>query len=252
VCPPELIIVTGKPNAGKSTWALAWMLNIARLYGVPGAVIQFEDNIERTRWEVDTYMKRWSVDMVREETDMDTGEVRTLLNYAADPNFRDKYLRFISPSVEEEDKRDLEWLRATIREAVCRHGCGWVIVDPWNEIEHLFDRSFREDQYVNNALRELKKIARQYQIALVIVAHPDKSGGRTESIDDMTLYSISGGAAWKNKADHGIVIGREISSGGETGNTIVKIDKSKDYREMGIPGQVALKYERERNLFSTF
>jgi twinkle protein len=251
VCPPELIVVTGKPNAGKSTFALAWMLNITRVYGVPGAVIQLEDNIERTRWEVNTYAKYWKDHKGRETQDPETGEIYNIPNYASDPDFADTYLRLVAPSNEEEDKRDLDWLRATIKEAALRHGCGWVLLDPLNELEHIFNRNQSEANYYNDMLRELKRIAREHQIALVIVTHPDKSGGRNEDIDEMTLYSISGGAAFKNKADHGIVIGREVDSNGPTGRTIVKVDKSKDHREMGIPGQKFLSYDRAKNLFSS-
>lgn len=247
----SLTVVTGKPNAGKSTWALCWALNIARKYGAAGAVIQFEDDIERTRYEVGAYVRKWRNSPDREITDKDTGEVYTEPNYCKDPHFVAKYLRFVPPSVEEDDTRDLTWLRDTIKEAAQRHGCKWIIIDPWNEIEHFFDRSMREDQYLNDALREIKRLARRYDIAIIIVAHPDKAGGRNEGIDDMTLYSISGGAVWKNKADFGIVLARETDGNGFTGNTLVKVDKVKNQRVGGTPGMATLSYDREQNLFKS-
>jgi hypothetical protein len=61
----------------------------------------------------------------------------------------------------------------------------------------------------------------------------------------MSLYSINGGAAWKNKADHGIVVSREHD---ETGRPVgpvtwVKIDKSKNHERMGVPGKKKLIFD---------
>lgn len=48
VQPPRLIIVTGPPNHGKTQWTLALVSNLARLHGMKGAILQFEDNPEPT------------------------------------------------------------------------------------------------------------------------------------------------------------------------------------------------------------
>lgn len=71
----------------------------------------------------------------------------------------------------------------------------------------------------------------------------------TESIEEMTLYSIAGGAVWKNKADHGVIIGRELTETGLTGNTIVKVDKCKDWTKMGVPGSVTLGFNQVNRTF---
>src|SRR5262249_10825982 len=74
-----------------------------------------------------------------------------------------------------------------------RHGCRWVLVDPWNEVEHLWGRQDTEATYLNRALRELKRLGRRFQIALIIVAHPTKEGGKAEKLREASLYDINGG-----------------------------------------------------------
>ena len=80
-----------------------------------------------------------------------------------------------------------------------------------------------------------KRLGRRYGITIIIVAHPDKGAGRGEAVDDMTLYSISGGAHWKNKADGGIIVAQQMGESGATGNTVIKVDKRKDWDIMGTP-----------------
>lgn len=244
LCPPELVVVTGVPGAGKSAWTLQWLLNLTRIYGVKGAVCNLEDDMQRTRTEVTEYGRRFKDAVVP------PGK-RNTCKEAHDEGYdwADRYLRFVAPSVEEDDNRDLDWLHDTIAEAACRHNVRWILIDPWNEVEHLWASNINESVYLNNALRDLKRLARKFNLAIVIIAHPDKAGGRNEGIDDMTLYSIHGGATWKNKADHGIIIGRETSDGGLTGNTIVKVDKSKNHRTMGHPGAQALGFDPMTGIF---
>jgi twinkle protein len=232
VVPPELVVVTGSPGSGKSQFTVNLCLNISKKYGVRGAIIQLEDDIERTRNDLEAYAQSFFA-----YADRETGEV-------TDPaEWLNEHIRLVLPSVEKEDTRDLAWVEHMIWEAAARHSCRWVVIDPWNEVEHAWAKNGSETDYQNTALRDLKRLARRYNIALFIVAHPDKSGGRTEGIDEMTLYSISGGAAFKNKADHGIIVARETGENGFTPYTFIKIDKSKNHVLMGTPGKVKMELD---------
>ena len=90
----------------------------------------------------------------------------------------------ISPSedLNEEQDFDLAWLKTVIEEAATRHGCRWILIDPWNEVEHLWGRQDTEAIYLNRALRELKRLGRRFQICIIIVAHPTKEGGKAKSV----------------------------------------------------------------------
>ena len=62
-----------------------------------------------------------------------------------------------------------------------------------------------------------------------------------------SVYDVSGSAAWKNKADHGIIDAREKE---DKSITYVKIDKSKDWSLMGVPGIVKMQFAPERASFN--
>lgn len=235
IVPPELIVVTGTPGAGKSQWTLALCANLARVHGLKGAILQFEDKPDRNRNDLMRYARSW------EQQDKAIKE-----NGAS--AWVDRMFKTIAPTEDFDQDTDfnLDWLRATIEEAATRHEARWVLVDPWNEVEHVWRINDTETGYTNQALRQLKALTRRFQIALIIVTHPSKGGG-SKPIGEMSLYDISGSAAWKNKADHGVIISRETPTAIETH---VKIDKSKDFKTMGRPGVVRMKFEPERASFS--
>ncbi len=240
---PELIIVTGKPNSGKSRWTLALVCQLARLHSIRATYVSLEDSSGRMK----RHSLNYAVRFAGQEITTDDGEIITPIKKGREIEWLDEHLFFVAPSEGEEDTRDLEWLKRTIWEAACRHGCRIVVLDPWNELEHLWDkRGGTVDEYINAALRELKRLMRRYGIILAIVAHPDKAAGRNESIEDMTLYSISGGAAWKNKADGGIIIARDAGA-----DTLVKVDKRKDWDTMGIPGTARLYIDTKDELYKS-
>jgi twinkle protein len=238
ICPPELLVVTGTPGSGKSNFTLNLCLNLARLHKLPGAYIQFEDNAERMRRDILLYAEKWKD---TPDTDGVCNEPREWADWAC---------KIIKPAEEEEDKRDLKWVHETIHEAATRHGCRWVVLDPWNEVEHMWasDKT-TETKYLNDAIRELKRLVRRYRIALFIVAHPDKLSGMNQGIDEMDLYSIAGGATWNNKADGGIVVAREKGQQGYTNGSDVKISKRKDHELMGIPGKVRFEFDHKSRTY---
>lgn len=228
ICPPELVIVTGVPGSGKSQWTLSLVANLARVHKLKGAILQFEDNVERNRRDLLRYAKGWRT-AVKDTIDVEPVEWLDMMFCTIAP----------SEKLGDDDEFDLEWLESSIREAVCRHGAKWVLIDPWNEIEHVWKVNETETTYTNKALRDLKRLARHYQIAIIVVAHPSKAGGTQKGIKKMTLYDVSGSASWKNKADHGIIIHRD-----NPGDLVtqVKIDKSKDFMVMGRPGTVKMEF----------
>lgn len=231
--PPELVVVTGKPGSGKSQWTLAWVANLANNHGLKGAILQFEDNVERNRLD----LLRFALNRHKPDRPVFPGE------QGADAQAKlwmDQFFITISPSEEVDNSADytLTWLSEAIEEAATRHGCKWVLIDPWNEVEHIWSRSENEAKYTNDALRALKRLARRYQIAVIVVTHPSKEGGKLKEIEDMSLYDIAGAAAWKNKADHGIIVHRNE----EHKFTWIKIDKSKNHAVMGVPGIVKMRF----------
>ena len=222
---PELVVVTGEPGSGKSELTAIFGANLANTHGLPGAILQFEDRTIRVRETLIRYAMSNANCTTRQEA----------------REWVDKWFRTIEPdqNLDLDQDYSLEWLSETIREARVRHGCRWVVIDPWNELEHIWDKSKNEAAYTNDALRKLKRLARAHQIILFIVTHPSKEGGRQKDITEMDLYGVAGAAAWYNKPDHGIIVHRPDKA---REDVYVKVAKSKDHSVMGKPGIVRMKY----------
>jgi twinkle protein len=125
-----------------------------------------------------------------------------------------------------------------IEQAVVQHDCQIVVIDPWNEMDHMRDRDESETEYVGRAIKRFKRLAKAFQIHLVIVAHPTKirkdENGKTPI---PTLYDIAGSANWNNKADVGIIVHRDNDT-----DTILKVAKSRYHNQIGIPGSVIAQF----------
>jgi twinkle protein len=114
-------------------------------------------------------------------------------------------------SIDDESDLDLEGVLELAKIAVLRDGVKVVILDPWNQIEHKRRQNESETEYVGRAIRMMKRFAKNYGVALVIVAHPAKPSFE-EAKHPPSLYSIAGSAHWYNAADYGIVIHRKRES----------------------------------------
>lgn len=224
---PELVVLTGNPGHGKSQFALTLGANLVLHHRMPGFILQFEDDVERNR-----------ADLIRYAMHHMGAEPGDEAKRAEARAWVDRWFRTITPQESDEDQ-DLDWLMEIIKEAATRHGCRWGIIDPWNEVEHMFAKGQTEAQYLNMAIRKIKRAIRRYQLILMICAHPSLEGGRKTDIESKSLYDISGGAAWRNKADHGVVVHRDSPT---DPITRIKIDKSKNHTLMGRPGIFQMRY----------
>lgn len=232
---PEVTVISGPPNHGKSQFALALCANLARVHGMRGAIIQFEDSVDRHRDDLERYAMAW-----RNGTGAIISEEPMV--------WIDRMFRTIAPpeSLEESEDKTLAWIYERIDEAVNRHDCKWLLIDPWNEIEHAWRVNETETAYTGKALRQIRALARKYQILVMIIAHPTKSGG-LKPPEEMSLYDISGSQYWNSKPDHGILIARSAENKDEL---VVNIAKCRDYRKRGVPGVVRMKFEPRTATFS--
>jgi twinkle protein len=157
--------------------------------------------------------------------------------------------RTISPNehLQEDQDFDLAWLHDAIEEAVTRHDCRIVVIDPWNEIEHIWDRQDTEAAYLNRALRRLKLLSRRYQIAIFVVTHPTREALHWSKVEDADLYHINGGAVWRNKADLGVIVWAEDVKAPARD---VKVAKSKDFDRMGRPGIVRMTFDPKHAIWT--
>ena len=99
-----------------------------------------------------------------------------------------------------------------------------------------------EAQYISQELTRIRRFARMNGVHVWIVAHPrnlvkDKDGNYRAP----TMYEISGGAHWRNKADAGICLHRPDYKRAETE---VIIQKTR-FREIGRLGKVELRFAQE-------
>jgi twinkle protein len=112
------------------------------------------------------------------------------------------------------------------------------VLDPWNEITR--PRGLSETDYIEEALRKFRRFCRENDLFGVIVAHPTKMlPNKDGTMPPVNLWSISGSAHWRNKADFGIVVHREDMTKSEPTVDIQKV-KQKNF---GRVGKVQMYYE---------
>ncbi|KRQ99254.1 DnaB-like helicase C-terminal domain-containing protein [Bradyrhizobium valentinum] len=223
IFPGEFMVVTGIPSHGKSTWALNVLVNIARAFHWRSAVFSAEMP---------------TVPYLRDK-------LRRIISGNASPDvetdrFIETFFTFMDndPNDAEEDDLTLDWIIEKARDAVLRDGIRVLLIDPWNEIEHARRRDESVSEYVGRAIRMLKRFGKQYEVAVIVLAHPTKDVWEHGKIRTPTLYDIEGSAHWFNKSDHGVVIER-AAEGGQATIHIAKVR----FDETGYKGAIRMKFE---------
>jgi twinkle protein len=126
---------------------------------------------------------------------------------------------------------------------VQRYGIRGFLIDPWNEIDHSRPADKSEVEYISESLTKIRRFGRKYGVAMFVVAHPQKLYREKDgSYPVPTLYDISGAAHWRNKADMGIVIWRDVQD--PERKTVVYVQKVKK-RQNGKVGNATLYWTPE-------
>lgn len=225
---PAFMAVTGKAGSGKSTWVNQLVAQIAVLHGWSTAIASFEMRIKP--FVTDTFRAVHKELNVKEDVEV----------------WMEKNFVFIAPEPgDDSDYFDIAWLIERAEAAVIRHGIRVLVIDPWNEVEHSFRRGESLTDYTGRAIRALKRFGREFDVLVIVVAHPTKEGAKKQS-DEITLYDISDSAHFANKADLGVVIARIDNSM----QTFIMVQKVRYQPLTGMRGKHGVTYSYESKTFS--
>ena len=235
----ELSAWLGYPGHGKSTM-FNFLSMLATKNGWPVSLASFEQNPQTEQRDAlrTLFMEKRTHLASQQESE------------AAD-QYIDKNFSFIVPDDTADTEADLTWLLNKMAAAVARYGTKLFIIDPWNELDHQFDRrDMNETQYTGFAVKQLKKFARRYRVHVAVVIHPSKikSVGRDDKRRMPNMGDAADSAHWENKPDLACIIHRS------QGLLLWRVAKSRyaDEDKIGPLGDYWLDYDpATKKLFRT-
>lgn len=225
VLPGQFIAVTGIPNHGKSRFIDQVAVQMARLHNWKWAMFSPETGSEN---HVSDLCEIWSGRPFHNGPTMRMTEddLRDALGWV-----RERFY-FIDAK---DDTPPVDWILDKARAAVIRHGIRGLVIDPYNEVEASRPPQMTETEFVSQLISKCKRFARAHDVAVFMVIHPTKmntQGMTKEPIPGM--YDMAGSAHWRNKADAGLVVYRDM----EEGCSYVISKKIRRQPTCGIPGAV--------------
>lgn len=218
VVPGTLTVLTGYAGQGKTSLTMAIVANLVR-HNVPVTIGTFET---MPRPILERRLRAAIIGCA--EKSIPAAKIPEADELIADN------LNIISQSVDEDDEMALEDVLELARVTVLRDGCKMLILDPWNEIEHKRRPDESETEYTGRALRMLRRFAKDYDVAVWIVAHPAKPDSASSKTSVPGLYHVSGSANWANKPDYGLCYTRPNKDTNIAKVYVLKV-------KMGLPGK---------------
>tara|TARA_R110000822_G_scaffold194469_1_gene332772 strand:- start:50 stop:1495 length:1446 start_codon:yes stop_codon:yes gene_type:complete len=194
---------TGTPGAGKSTITTFAAYHLAIAEDVRVGFLSFETHPYRTRDHLCRLRTGQAWDDISPAQQKMTAR-------ALDLHFRIVHRTFDDIP----EGHNLGWLRDMIYTLAVRDGCKFIVVDPWNEIEHLPAPGESLTNYINFALQQIRVWAEQYDTHICLIAHPRKmmTDGKPRS---PTGYDIADSAAFANKPSLGFSVHQEMADDGD-------------------------------------
>ena len=227
----DFCVMTGIPSHGKTTVATCIAFMMAKMYQWKIVLVLFETHIRPTLYE-DLYIRY-----------IGGPANKTAENAKEFEAWVEKHFIFIMPKDLED--MTLELLCERIEGACVQNHVDMVVIDPWNEVDHVRERGEHITDYTGRAIKRFKRMAVYFNFHLIVTAHPTKDINMHRGGDGKprkpNLYDIEGSRHWFGKADVGVIVHRDF----DKNTTEVEVAKVRYQREVGNPGSVILEYDRD-------
>lgn len=183
----DITLVTGYGNHGKSFFMLQLMLTKSIYDGWKWAIFSPENFPANDFYDdiIEMYVGKWLNNMTKDE-------------YIEACLFIDQHIFYVYP----DDAHDINSINEKFRHLILKKGVDGVMVDPFNQLDSNQKAYQREDQYLSEVLKDVKRFALLNNVVYTIIAHPkNPSYNQDKSLPVADMYDIAGGAMWGNKAD---------------------------------------------------
>lgn len=109
-----------------------------------------------------------------------------------------------------EKRFTLESLFEKFRYLIRRHGVRIIDIDPYNTVEHLYEKGMTIDQYVSKFMGDVKRFAVENSVAFNVVAHqnPPDQKNPDGTYPAPRKYKIKNGGTFSDKADNVLAVWR--------------------------------------------
>jgi twinkle protein len=232
----QLVVVTGIPGHGKSEWVDALCVNLALDHGWHTTMYSPEN------YPVKLHMMKLAEKYVRKPYNPGPNERMTKAEASSAKDWINQHFSWLMP-----EKPSLDEVMDRARALVFRRGVRCLVIDPWNELEHMRPAGMTEAEYVSDSLRRLRQFARKHELLVIVVAHPKLLEKKADgSYPVPTPYDISGGAMWRNKADNCIAVYANPTD--PNGFVEIHIQKVK-FKLYGQVGVVHMRWDRVTGLY---
>lgn len=183
----DITLCTGYGNHGKSFFMIQMMLIKSIWDGWKWAIFSPENFPANDFYDdiIEMYVGKWLDDMTEQE-------------YIDACLFIDLHFFYVYP----DNEHDINSIHEKFRHLVLKKGIDGVMVDPFNQLDSNQKAYQREDQYLSEILKDVKRFALLNNVVYVIVAHPkNPSHTHGQPLPIVDNYDIAGGAMWGNKCD---------------------------------------------------
>jgi len=219
----RLCIVTGIPSSGKTEFLEEMLLRLNLSYGWKGAF--FSPESLPLSFHTSRIISRITGKQFGSQT-LRINEYKQAKEYVEDNFF------FVNP-----EDWDVDTILEKFKFLVRRKGVKMVVIDPWNAL--TMEKGANTADTVNDALKKMQKFAQQNDVLFFLMAHPTKmqKDVTTGKYLPPTMYDISGGANFYNKADFGLTVHRNLDSG-----TVSVIVNKVKFRHLGEKGECLFRF----------
>jgi twinkle protein len=197
---------TGTPGSGKSTFVTWAADEISRAERIRVGMMAFETHPHRLR----DHLARINTGKTWDELPVDA---QKRLAAELDERWRIVHRKY------DETQHNLGWLKNMVHTLAVRDGCKLIVIDPWNELEHLPEPGENMTSYINFALQQIRVWAEKLEVHICLIAHPRKmmTDGKPRAA---TGYDVADSAAFANKPSLGFTV---FPTKDESGFEVVEI-----------------------------
>jgi len=183
----DITLCTGYGNHGKSFFMLQLMLTKSIWDNWKWAIFSPENYPANDFYDdlIEMYVGKWLNNMTEEE-------------YIGACLFIDEHFFYVYP----DNEHDINSINEKFRHLILKKGVDGVMIDPFNQLDSNQKAYQREDQYLSEILKDVKRFALLNNVVYVVVAHPKNPSHQSgQPLPIVDMYDIAGGAMWGNKSD---------------------------------------------------